>query len=70
MDSGISKIEERGGRDATHRARKVDTHPTHGCIEDFCGFWSARIARSCDSVVRNPGFLPFVKRAQSARGGR
>jgi len=44
------------GHDAMHRARKRDTHPTHACSEDFCGFWSARKARSPGAAIRNARF--------------
>lgn len=56
------------GHDAMHRARKRDTHPTHACSEDFCGFWSARKARSSGAAIRNVAIAPFPARASSARG--
>lgn len=60
--------EPKKGHDAMHRARKRDTHPTHACREDFCGFWSARKARSFGAVTRNGAVSPFPERALSARG--
>lgn len=56
------------GHDTAYRARNFHTHPTHACIKDFCGFWSARIARSLRQCVQNLATLPFLERALSARG--
>lgn len=69
MDSGISKIEERGGRDATHRARKVDTHPTHVCIKDFCGFEGMRIASRSGHLPKTRAIPPFFAMADSISTG-
>ncbi|KEO89371.1 hypothetical protein EH31_12035 [Erythrobacter longus] len=65
MDRNFSKIEEREGRDATHRAQKVDTHPTHGCIEDFCGFSEMLIAPRDDSLLQTFAIPPFFAMADS-----
>ena len=65
MDSGFSKIEERGGRDATHRAQKVDTHPTHGCIKVFCGFGEMLIASRDESLLQTGEIPPFFAMADS-----
>ena len=56
------------GLDTAYRTRNFHTHPTHACIKDFCGFWSARIARSLEQCVQNLAILPFPERASSARG--
>ena len=32
------KTGERKGHDTAYRTRNFHTHPTHVCIEDFCGF--------------------------------
>jgi hypothetical protein len=69
MDSGFSKIEEREGRDATHRAQKVDTHPTHGCIEDFCGFGEMLIASRDDRLLQICAIPPFFAMADSISTG-
>lgn len=69
MDSGFSKIEEGRGRDATHRAQKVDTHPTHGCIEDFCGFGEMLIASRDDRRLQTRAFPPFFAMADSIAAG-
>lgn len=60
--------ERMGGHDTAYRTRNFHTHPTHACIEDFCGSWSARIARSLRQCVQTLAILPFPKRASSARG--
>ena len=52
MTSNLGKAGTKKGHDAMHRARKRDTHPTHACSEDFCGFGGMRIA-SC--LRRSPG---------------
>jgi hypothetical protein len=44
MTSNLGKAGTMKGHDAMHRARKRDTHPTHACSEDFCGFDGMRIA--------------------------
>lgn len=44
MNSNLGKAGTMKGHDAMHRARKRDTHPTHACSEDFCGFDGMRIA--------------------------
>lgn len=56
------------GRDTAYRTRNFHTHPTHACIEDFCGFRSARIARSLRRCVQTLAIRPFPERAPSARG--
>ena len=47
MTSNLGKAGTMKGHDAMHRARKRDTHPTHACSEDFCGFDGMRIASRC-----------------------
>ena len=44
MTGRIFKQVWMGRCDATHRAQKRDTHLTHVCIKDFCGFAGMRIA--------------------------
>ena len=45
------------GHDAMHRARILNTHPTHACSEQFCGLGAMRIA---SANARRPvcGALP------------
>ena len=62
------KTGERRGHDTAYRTRNFHTHPTHVCIEDFCGFWSVRMARSPKRSVHTLAILPFPERASSARG--
>ena len=38
------KTGERRGHDTVYRTRNFQTHPTHVCIEGFCGFEGMRIA--------------------------
>ncbi len=65
MTNGLTKTGGREGRDATHRAQKVDTHPTHGCIEDFCGFSEMLIAPRDDSLLQTFAIPPFFAMADS-----
>lgn len=64
------KAGEGRGHDTAYRTRNFHTHPTHACIKDFCGFWSARIARSLRQCVQTLATLSFPERALSARGRR
>ena len=58
------------GHDATHRARNMNTHPTHAWAKDFCGIWSAPLARFHFLQIRKRANRPFGQRAWSARRGR
>lgn len=62
------KLELKRGRDAAHRTRSLPTHPTHACIEDFCGSSSALGARSRQNYLTSPAIQPFPERAPSALG--
>ena len=68
MTINLGKAGTKKGHDAMHRARKRDTHPTHACSEDFCGFRRARRARSFSAATTNGAIAPFPARALSARG--
>ena len=68
MTSNLGIAGTMKGHDAMHRARKRDTHPTHACSEDFCGFRGARKARSFSAATTNVAIAPFQERASSARG--
>lgn len=65
MDNNFTRMEEGKGRDATHRAQKVDTHPTHGCIKHFCGFGEMLIASRGDSILQTCVIPPFFAMADS-----
>ena len=65
MANNLIKTGEGGGHDATHRAQKVDTHPTHGCIEDFCGFGEMLIASRDDRLLQICAIPPFFAMADS-----
>ena len=54
-------------RDAMHRGRKKDTHPTHGCLTLFCGLWSKRGACSKHLISETTCFLTFFEQAPSKR---
>ena len=63
MTSNLGKAGTMKGHDAMHRARKRDTHPTHACIKDFCGFDGMRIAsRLCLALGTHP-IQPFFAMA-------
>ena len=51
------------GRDATHRARNLDTHLTHGCIQLFCRF--SRVRSEC-AVRINRRTRTFAPRSAGA----
>lgn len=54
------------GRDAMHRARIPETHPTHACSEHFRRLASRRIARLPFPLRRNGTCAPFLERALGA----
>ena len=68
MLKGNVMPDENSACDATHRGRISDTHPTHGCSEEFCRFSSGRIARSAISSSDIGGFPLFAERARRALG--
>ncbi|RKS89273.1 hypothetical protein DFR51_2492 [Sphingosinicella microcystinivorans] len=55
--------EPKKGHDAMHRARKRDTHPTHACSEDFCGFDGMRIASRLCLARGTHAIQPFFAMA-------
>ena len=69
MANNRTKTGSRKGRDATHRAQKVDTHPTHGCIKHFCGFEAMLIASPSGHLPENRGIPPFFAMADSISSG-
>lgn len=69
MTNRLTKTGEERGRDATHRAQKVDTHPTHVCIEDFCGFGEMLIASRDDRFLQTCAIPPFFAMADSISTG-
>jgi hypothetical protein len=63
MISNFGKAGTMKGRDAMHRARKRDTHPTHACSEDFCGFDGMRIASPIRNALGTHAIPPFFAMA-------
>jgi len=63
MTSNLEKAGTMKGHDAMHRARKRDTHPTHACSEDFCGFDGMRIASCLRRGLGNHAIPPFFAMA-------
>lgn len=59
MTSNLEKAGTKKGHDAMHRARKRDTHPTHACSEDFCGFDGMRIASRLCLALGTHAIPPF-----------
>lgn len=63
------KTGERKGHDTAYRTRNFDTHPTHLCIEDFCGFDGMRIASRSGHLPEILAIQPFVAIADSIATG-
>lgn len=63
------KTGERRGHDTAYRTRNFHTHPTHLCIEDFCGFEGMRIASRQRSKLAPHAIPPFVAMADSIATG-
>ena len=63
MTSNLGKAGTMKGHDAMHRARKRDTHPTHACSEDFCGFDRMRIASRLCLALGTYAIPPFFAMA-------
>ena len=63
MTSNLGKAGTMKGHDAMHRARKRDTHPTHACSEDFCGFDGMLIASRLCRLLGTHAIPPFVAMA-------
>ena len=59
------KAGDRKGHDTAYRTRNFHTHPTHGCIEDFCGFSEMLIAPRDDSLLQTFAIQPFFAMANS-----
>lgn len=72
MPSDRRKTGGRRGHDTAYRTRNFHTHPTHGCIEDFCGFEGMRIASRSSLLPRTRAIPPFFAMADSIAfgGGR
>ena len=63
MTGNLGKAGTMKGHDAMHRARKRDTHPTHACSENFCGFDGMRIASCLRRGLGNHAIPPFFAMA-------
>ena len=63
------KTGERKGHDTAYRTRNFHTHPTHVCIEDFCGFEGMRIASRSGHLPKTRAIPPFFAMADSIAAG-
>jgi len=63
MISNLGKAGTMKGHDAMHRASKRDTHPTHACSEQFCGFDAMLIASRHRLAPANGAIPPFLAMA-------
>ena len=63
------KAGERWGHDTAYRTRNFHTHPTHVCIEDFCGFEGMRIASRSGHLPKTRAIPPFFAMADSISTG-
>ena len=59
------KTGEIKGHDTAYRTRNLDTHPTHGCIKDFCGFEGMLIASRSGRLPTTQAIPPFFAMADS-----
>jgi hypothetical protein len=69
MSISLTKRGQERGYDTPYRARRNDTHLTHGCIQLFRHFLDVPIARSWLMVKRKRGFLRHRERAIGALRG-
>jgi hypothetical protein len=67
---GPYSLDRKYARDTSYRSSNLDTHLTHGCIQLFCGSWSALSARSLHSLHEIGCFPGFAERAHSALAWR
>ena len=63
------KTGERRGHDTAYRTRNFHTHPTHVCIEDFCGFEGMLIASPVDEGSQTRAIPPCFAMADSIAAG-
>ena len=63
------KTGEGKGHDTAYRTRIFHTHPTHLCIEDFCGFEAMRIASRSGPLSRFRAIPLFLAMADSIAAG-
>ena len=63
------KTGEGMGHDTAYRTRNFHTHPTHVCIEDFCGFEGMRIASRSSTLPGSRAIPTFFAIADSIRIG-
>ena len=57
------------GHDTAYRTRNLHTHPTHVCIEDFCGFGGMLIASRSGHLPGARAIPPFFAMADSIAAG-
>lgn len=69
MPTDRRKTGEGEGHDTAYRTRNLHTHPTHACIEDFCGFDAMRTASRSGHLPETHAIPPFVEMADSIAAG-
>jgi hypothetical protein len=69
MPGDRRKTGETKGHDTAYRTRNFHTHPTHVCVEDFCGFEGMRIASHSGHLPKTPAIPPFFAMADSISVG-
>ena len=63
------KTGEGKGHDTSYRTRNFHTHPTHACIQDFCGLGGMRIASRSRHLPGTRAIPPFFAMADSISTG-
>jgi hypothetical protein len=66
MSGNLSKLGQERGCDTPYRARRNDTHLTHGCIALFRRFFGRLCARALVSRSESLAIQPYCKRAIGA----
>jgi hypothetical protein len=69
MPNDRKETGEGKGHDTAYRTRSFHTHPTHGCIEDFCGFDAMRIASRSGHLSKTSAIPPFFAMADRIAAG-
>jgi hypothetical protein len=66
MSISLTKRGQERGYDTPYRARRNDTHLTHGCIQLFRRFLGRLCARALASRSESLAIQPYCKRANGA----
>jgi hypothetical protein len=66
MSIDLPKQGQERGCDTPYRARRNDTHLTHGCIPLFRRFLGRLCARALPSRAKTLAIQPYCKRANGA----